>query len=102
MPEPNGIGDNDRVALAFLGVLGLPTLLGFAGIVWGNGVRWLVTHRVLIGAHDQPLLPIPGLAGAGLDLPRATVAAAVVIAVLAFAVSAIRRAWASHRQPMGA
>lgn len=99
----NGISDSDRVALTFLGLLGLPTLLAFAGIWWGNGVRWLVTHQVLVGADDHPLLPIPGLAGAGLDLPRATIAAAVVVTAIVVAISAARRALVRRRrQAMGA
>lgn len=99
MPEPGGgVGDNDRVALTFLAVLGAPTLLGFAVVWWGNGVRWLVAHGVLVDAAQHPMLAIPGLDGAGLDVPRTTVAAAVLLALLAVAVSAAWRAWLARRQ----
>ena len=101
MSGSGGIGEDDRVALTFLGVLGLPILLGLAGVLWGGAGEWLVAHRILVAAEERPLLPIPGLAGAGLDTARAVIAAAALVAVLAIAVSAVRRAWARRREVSG-
>ena len=102
MPEPSGISANDRVALTFLALIGLPTLLGVADVLWGNGIRWLVDHGILVGATEEPLLPIPGLAGAGLDVSRITVVAAVLIILLVLAATAIRRAWLTRHHVTGA
>lgn len=101
MRGSDGVADNDRVALTFLGVLGLPALLTVAAAMWGRAAEWLVGHGILVAATEQPLLPIPGLAGAGLDTARVVIAAAVVVASGAIVVSAARRAWSRRREESG-
>lgn len=90
------ISDDDRVVLTFLGLFALPGLLGAAGYLWSHGLDWLVQHHVLIGAAADPLLPIPGCAGAGLDGARLAIAAGLLAIGLVVTVSAIR--WALVRR----
>jgi len=90
--------DADNFVLVILGCFALSAGLGSAGWLWSQGTNWLVTHQVLVGAAQHPLLPLPYAAGAGLDLQRAAVAAAAVLVVVAVLVSAARRAWLRRRQ----
>lgn len=88
--------DNDTVLVILLGTVALGGL-GGAGALFGLGTDWLVEHSVLIAASASPLLPIPGLDGAGLDLTRSVIAAGLLIMLLAVAGSAIRR-FAPHQE----
>ncbi len=74
----------------------LTVLVASAGVFWLKGATWLVEHRILVSASAHPLIAVPGAAGAGLDLPRVAIAAAAVIAVIAWAASAVRRSWSTR------
>lgn len=59
------------------------------------------TVPALVGAASwSPLLQIPGAAGAGLDVPRLAILAAVILAVVVTAVSSARRAIARRREEL--
>lgn len=96
----NGLADNEdeEVFLVNMGVLALSTVLGSAGLLWLKGSAWLVEHQVLVSAAADPLLAIPGTGGAGLDVSRLAIAAAVVLIAVMGAVGGVRRAWARNRQ----
>lgn len=83
---------DDEFVLFIVACVALVTVLGSAGFFWATGVGWLVEHHVLVPAGQHPLLRIPAGAGAGLDGPRVAIVIGAVLAVLAWAVSAVRRA----------
>lgn len=96
----NGIADNtdDEILLIHMGMGVLATLLASAGVLWLSGTQWLVEHHILLPAGQEPLVQIPGASGAGLDLARVTIGAAIILAALAAAASAARRAIVRRRQ----
>ena len=55
---------------------------------------------MLVPAEAQPVIQIPGAAGAGLDLPRLAIASAVAVAVLAVALSSAWRAIGRRREDL--
>lgn len=98
----NGLADTpeEETFLINIGVLALSTLLGSAGLLWLKGAAWLVEHQILVAAGQDPLLVVSGTNGAGLDLPRLAIAAAVVLVGLVSLVSAARRSLARRRREM--
>ncbi len=86
----------EEMLLIHLGAGLLTVLVGSAGVFWLKGAIWLVEHRILVPASAHPLLALPRAAGAGLDLPRVAIAAGSVVAVIAWAASAVRRAWSTR------
>lgn len=80
---PSRSSDGDVLTMLFVGTL----LLGSAGTVtalaWAKILTWALKQQVLLPAAAAPLVAIPGSEGAGLDLPRLAVAAAILLAVLA-------------------
>lgn len=48
-----------------------------------RALAWLLAHRVLLPRRTHPLVAVPGLHGAGLDLARLALLAAAVLAVAA-------------------
>lgn len=92
-PRPtSSTSPDDEFVLFIVACVVLVTILGSAGVFWATGVGWLVEHQVLVPAAQHPLLGLPGSSGAGLDGPRVAVVAGVVLALVASAVSAVRRA----------
>lgn len=91
-PGNNSSSTDDEVVLFFVGCVAFVAVLASAGLLWAKGVGWLVQHQLLLPAAAHPLLPVPGGAGAGLDLPRIAAAAGVLLALVAWAGSAVRRA----------
>ena len=77
--------------LLVLGVLGLGGVGTFAVTGWGKVVTWLLAHQVLVAAPAHPLLAVPHAGGAGLDLPRLALLAAVVLLLLICLAGAVRR-----------
>jgi hypothetical protein len=73
-------------------ILGGALLLGSVGTVtalaWSQVLAWCLAHQVLLPAAANPRLVLPASEGAGVDLPRVAVAAAVLLAV--FVASASR------------
>lgn len=87
--RPDGRTDpDDLMVLLLLGLLIGPTIVVFA---WTSLVGWLVDHQVLLEAARNPLVVIPASDGAGLDLPRLLLLAAVVLGLLAALGSVIVR-----------
>jgi len=76
-------------------ILGGALLLGSAGTVtalaWSKILTWCLEQQVLLPAAANPLLVLPASEGAGVDLPRAAVAAAVLLGVLVVAASTATR-----------
>ena len=100
-PRPgSGIADStdDEMVLIHVAMGVLAAVLGSAGVLWLSGTQWLVEHHILLPASQQPLVQIPGAAGAGLDLGRVAIGAALVLALLAAGASAARRAFSRRRQ----
>lgn len=92
-PRPaSSTSPDDEFVLFVIACVVLVTILGSAGLFWATGVGWLVEHQVLVPASQHPLMRMPGGAGAGLDAPRVAVVAGAVLALLAWGVSAARRA----------
>lgn len=90
-PAPSTSPD-DEFVLFIVACVALVTILGSAGFFWATGIGWLVEHQVLVPAGEHPLLRIPAGSGAGLDGPRVTIVVGFALAVLAWAVSAVRHA----------
>lgn len=90
--QASGTSPDDEFVLFIVACIALVTVLGSAGFFWATGLGWLVEHHVLVPAGQHPLLKIPGGDGPGLDGPRIAVVVGAVLAVLAWAVSAVRRA----------
>lgn len=96
----NGLADTpeEEVLLIHVALAVLGMVVGSAGVLWLKGATWLVEHQVLVGESTDPLVQIPGAAGAGLDVPRLAIATAVVLATLVVAASSARRAIARRRE----
>ena len=90
----NGLADTpeEEVLLIHVGLALLGIVAASAGAFWLTGVTWLVERQVLVTAKAEPLVQIPGSGGAGLDIPRLAIIAAVLVATLVSAVSSARRA----------
>lgn len=82
--------DDDEMILVVLAVLALPAALGAATVAWRFGSAWLVAHGVLVAAAASPLVPVPGMGGAGLDLARVCITGGVVLLLAVAAVSGAR------------
>lgn len=89
----NGLADSpqEELVLIHAGLIALGLIAGSAGALWLKGATWLVEHHILVPGAAGPILTIPGTAGAGLDLPRLAIAAAVVLAGIAVLVSSLCR-----------
>jgi len=76
-------------------ILGGALLLGSAGTVaalaWSKFLAWCLERQVLLPAAANPLLVLPASEGAGVDLPRVAVAAAVLLGVLVAVASTATR-----------
>lgn len=84
----NGITENDKVIL----ILGAPIVLAALAPVALSKLdglaEWLVERSVLV---DQPLIAVPGAAGAGLDLIRIVALGLAFVGLAATTVLAISR-----------
>lgn len=83
--------DDDLFLLCMLGFGGLLAAAGSAAAWWSQLVAWLLERHVLVSSEQRPLLVLPHAAGVGLDLPRAALAAAVLLFLLAATAGAVRR-----------
>lgn len=89
---PSRSSDGDVLTMLAVGML----LLGSAGtgvaLAWSKILTWSLEQQVLLPAAADPMVVIPGSDGAGLDVPRIAVAAAVLLVVLAVAGGVATRA----------
>lgn len=99
MSRPPTSSPVEEFMLLIVGCVAAAALLGSAGLFWANGVAWLVEHQVLVAAANHPLVAVPGCAGAGLDGSRLAITAAIMLAVLAWVVSAFWRWLAARGRP---
>lgn len=92
-PRPTaggGVSDTDLMLIVLgLVLFGGPIAAAALGY-WHTVVTWLVDHHVLLAGAARPLLPIPGFAGAGVDLARLFVVAAALAVLVIAVVHAIR------------
>jgi hypothetical protein len=97
VPPPSASSkDDDEFVLLIVVVVALTVAVGSIGVFWLKVVRWMLRHQLLVAAADHPVLTVPGSAGAGLDWPRLCVVAGVLLGLLAWAGSAVRRRLASR------
>jgi hypothetical protein len=99
MSNPNlgASSADDEFVLFIVGCVAAAALVGSAGLFWLKGVGWLVEHQVLVSAAEHPLVALPNGGGAGLDMSRLAVLSAAVIALIAWAASAIHHRVAAAR-----
>lgn len=97
MMQPNSTLDDDEIVLTLLAVCAWPALV--AGAVWGwsRGTGWLIAHKIVVAASENPLVVIPATGGAGLDLQRVAVVAGFGVLMLAFTFHQVRAAVRSGR-----
>ena len=96
----NGLADTpeEEILLVHIALGAVGIAVGSAGVIWWKGSVWLVEHHIFVAGSADPLLEIPGTAGAGLDVARIAILLGIVVALLAIAVSAARRALTRRRE----
>lgn len=80
---PSRSSDGDILTMLAVGMLLLGSAGTWAVLAWSKVLTWGLEHQVLLPAAEGPLVAIPGSDGAGLDVQRIAVAAAVLLVVLA-------------------
>lgn len=93
----SSLSDSDQMALFWIAPIALTVALGSAGLWWSKALTWLVDHSILIAADASPIVRIPAAQGIGLDGRRATIALALVIAVVAIGISAGKAAHSARQ-----
>ena len=88
---------DDEMTLMLVAVMAWPALAGAVAWAWIQGGSWLVKHQILVSAKAGPLVALPGMGGAGLDVARLSIAAGVVVVLVALTVAGIGRAVAVRR-----
>lgn len=78
-----GMKQSDELVLILIGVVALGALVVRAGDLWVHARGWATRHGVVLGAAADPVIPIPGWGGAGLDLARCAIAMALLLAAAA-------------------
>ena len=90
-----GSSTDDELIVLVVGVVAFGAAAASVGVLWQRGwewcVSWLVTHQVLLAGTADPWLTVPGSGGAGVDGHRAAIVVAVAVAVMACALSWVRR-----------
>lgn len=76
----------EEIVILLTGVIVVGALIRNTDQVWALAGTWAITHGVAVTQSADPLIPIPGWAGAGLDTGRAALVAALLLAVAALAV----------------
>ncbi len=98
------MNEEDPLAV-FAGIAGILIVFGsaIAGTValgWDRVSQWLVDHQIL--TLDNPLITLPGDAGAGLDAPRIVIAVALLLLLAAASISLRRSRLRRPRLPRDA
>ncbi len=83
--------DSDILVMIFGGALLLGSAGTVAALAWSKVLAWCLEQQVLLPAAANPLLVLPAAEGAGVDLPRVAVAAAVLLCFLAAVASTTTR-----------
>lgn len=81
---------DDEFWLVILGVAAFPTLVAAAVQAWKQGASWLVQHQILVPASAHPLVPLPTMQGAGLDIARLSILAGALVLVGVFTTLGVR------------
>lgn len=93
---PGGLTLGETLGLVFVAGPLLTGLTLAATSARAQLLAWLLEVGILVGS---PLLTIPGLSGAGLDLPRILMAAGVAGLALTAATAAVQRRTNNPTQP---
>lgn len=95
--RPSSVSDSDLLVMILLGGLLVGGAIAAAAVVlWHTVVAWCLGHGFLVSAGESPLLRVPNTGGAGLDLARLAIVAALVLVALALAAHTARRALRSR------
>lgn len=92
-PVKGQVSADEQLIFMLLAALAAPTLLGLVVVFWRRIVAWAVRAGVLTPARSHPLIELPSAGGAGLDVPRLAIVAAVVVGLAVLSGSFARRAW---------
>lgn len=84
-------GPLEEIVVLLVGLAVVAALVRRSDEVWVRAGVWATEHGVLVAGSGDPLLVIPGLGGAGLDVPRLAIAGAVVAAGVAVVVGGVAR-----------
>ncbi len=90
--QPQQHSDTDIIVMVVVGMMVLGSVGAIAAVAWQKVITWCLAHGLLVPSDASPMLSIPGGDGAGLDLSRILVAAAVVVVVLAVSARGLRGA----------
>lgn len=93
-----GISDEDQLTLLMAAPLILGLLVAALPAMSTKATAWLLAHDLIVTASASPLVTIPGTEGAGLDLRRLIIVAAVLTLSAALALSGARRSIDRRRQ----
>ena len=93
-----GLSDADQMSLLMAAPLIFGIVVGSIPTMSARATAWLLEHNMIIAATESPLLALPGAEGAGLDIRRLIVVAAVLAVAVALAVSGLRQAVDRRRQ----
>ena len=93
-----GLSDADQMSLLMAAPLIFGIVVGAIPAMSARATAWLLEHNMIIAATESPLLALPGAEGAGLDIRRLIVVAAVLAVAVALAVSGLRQAVDRRRQ----
>ena len=88
------IENDDTFWFIICGFFAFPALAVGAGQLWAQGSDWLVEPHILVPESASPMVSIPAMGGAGLDLARLSIAAGLVVllgALTALSVQSIAR-----------
>lgn len=84
-------GPLEEIVVLLVGLAVVAALVRRSDEVWVRAGVWATEHGVLVAGSGDPLLVIPGLGGAGLDVPRLAIAGAVIVAGVAVGVGGVAR-----------
>lgn len=83
--------DDDPFAIILVPLV-IILIVGASLPMWLDGATlWLIDHNILVAKTSHPTVAVPGADGAGLDIRRIVVVAAVVVAVCAAGLGTVRR-----------
>ncbi|TQC41275.1 hypothetical protein EEB14_55905 [Rhodococcus sp. WS4] len=93
-----GLSGEDQLSLLMAAPLILGFLVAALPAMSTKAAAWLLAHDFIVAASASPLVTIPGTEGAGLDLRRLIIVAAVLALAATLALSGARRSIDRRRQ----